>query len=138
MRIFSLLLITLLIIPQLVFATSTPSTTPISATSTPSSGGSTSAPPENVELKNPIAGLDGLSSDEAVATIIGRIILQAMTIAGSLALVAFIVGAFIWMTSAGKSDKVQQGAKTMLYAAIGLFIIFSAYGILSQIINTIT
>jgi hypothetical protein len=94
---------------------------------------------EYVQLVNPIGGTeqnkDGITSIEVI---IGNIISAALGVAGSIALVAFVFGAFTWLTSAGKSDKIQQGAQIMIHAAIGLFIIFASYGILNQVIQALT
>ncbi|EKD33236.1 MAG: hypothetical protein ACD_76C00066G0003 [uncultured bacterium] len=57
----------------------------------------------------------------------------ALGISGSIALVVFIWGGFLWLTSAGKSEKVQKGRKAMFGAAIGLLIVFAA----SLLINTV-
>lgn len=105
----------------------------------PTNGEQGSESAEYVELVNPLGGTEenktGITS---IPQIIGTVINAALGLAGSVALVVFVYGAFVWMTSAGKSDQIQQGARTMLYAAIGLFIIFSAYGILGQVISVLT
>ena len=67
--------------------------------------------------------------------LIGRVINSILGIVGSLALVMFIYGGLIWMTSSGSSDKVKQGRDIILWAAIGLVIIFSAYGLVRFVIQ---
>ncbi len=54
----------------------------------------------------------------------GRFILG---LSGSLALVMFVWGGFILLTSAGNSKKVQEGQTKMVAAIVGLIIIFSAF-----------
>lgn len=93
-----------------------------------------------VPLVNPIGG-DADNPEGTVSTVqgvLGLAIAAALTVAGSLALAAFVYGSFVWLTSAGKSDKIQQGLRTMTYAAIGLFVIFGAYGILGQVLDILT
>lgn len=103
-----------------------------------STGGSSGTPPEPTKLINPIGGsLSNPEGIKSIPAIIGKVIQAALGIAGSLALVAFIYGSFLWLTSAGKSEKIQEGVRTMTYAAIGLFVIFASYGILGQIINAL-
>jgi len=62
--------------------------------------------------------------------LIGRIISAVLGIVGSLALVMFIYGGFMWMTSSGSAEKVTQGKNTLVWATIGLAVIFSAYAVI--------
>ncbi|MEK7072914.1 MAG: pilin [Patescibacteria group bacterium] len=48
-------------------------------------------------------------------------------ISGSAALLMFIWGGFLWLTSAGSAEKVKQGQAVISGAVIGLIIIFGAY-----------
>jgi hypothetical protein len=81
-------------------------------------------------LKNPLdtAGIDSFQG------LIGRVINSILGVVGSLALVMFIYGGLIWMTSSGSSDKVKKGRDILIWAAIGLVIIFSAYGLVRFVI----
>ena len=66
-----------------------------------------------------------------------KIIAIALGFLGSLALLFFIYGGFLWMTSRGKPEIITKGTKTMLWAAIGIFFVFSSYSILIFILNAI-
>lgn len=92
-----------------------------------------------VELINPIGGSEknprGLVDTRVI---FGNAVQITLGFLGSLTLAVFVFGGYLWLTSAGNSDKVQQGTKTMLYAVMGLFIIFGAYGILTTVIEGIT
>ena len=68
-------------------------------------------------------------------TLIGKIISAALGIVGSLALLMFIYGGFTWMTSAGSPDKVTKGKGIMVWAAIGLAVIFSSYALVKFVID---
>lgn len=81
-----------------------------------------------VELKPVITGTP--------QEIIGKIIKQALGIVGSLALVMFIWGGIVWMTSAGSSEKVTKGKNIIIWAAIGLVVIFSSYALVKFVIQT--
>lgn len=50
-----------------------------------------------------------------------------MGLSGSLALVMFVWGGFLMLTSAGNAKKVQDGKTKMMAAVVGLIIIFSAF-----------
>ena len=94
----------------------------------------TTCPPQPVRLENP------LSSDGPIdiPVFLGGVISRALTVVGAITLLVFIYGGFLWLTSAGREEKVKTGANAMLYAGIGLFIIFAAYGILNLVIQGLT
>lgn len=98
-----------------------------------------------VNLKNPMTGIceDSSSCDydpknPSIPLIVGNIIQVFLGIAGSLALLAFIIGAVRWLFSRGQQDEIKKGSMTMLYAIIGLTVIFSSYAILSFFFETVT
>lgn len=81
-----------------------------------------------VTLANPIG-------EANIQSILGIALNTAFGIIGSITFLVFIAGGFMWLTSAGSSDKVKKGSQTMLYAALGIFIIFSSYAILATVIS---
>ena len=70
--------------------------------------------------------------------LIGRIIGVILGLVGSLALVMFIYGGIIWMTSGGSADKVKKGREAILWSVIGMAVIFASYGLTQFLLNTIT
>jgi len=84
-----------------------------------------------VALTNPLGGA-------SIPTIIGRIIKAALSVSGSLALLMFIYGGFIWMTSGGSKDKIDKGRKTLIWAVLGLVIVFVAYILVDVVISALT
>ncbi len=70
--------------------------------------------------------------------LIGRIIGAILGLVGSLALVMFIYGGIIWMTSGGSADKVKKGREAILWSVIGMAVIFASYGLTQFLLNTIT
>lgn len=99
----------------------------------PTTGGST------VTLINPIGGSakDGgnKAGETNIKAIVANAIIIILGILGSITLGVFVYGGFMWLTSAGNSDQVRKGSETILYATIGLFIIFGAYAILNTILK---
>ncbi|MFH0891782.1 MAG: hypothetical protein V1867_03310 [Candidatus Falkowbacteria bacterium] len=61
--------------------------------------------------------------------LIGIAIRGLLGIVGSLALIMFIYGGFTWMLAAGSAEKVQKGKNILIWATIGLVVIFSAYAL---------
>ncbi len=86
---------------------------------------------EPITIKNPLEGA-GVTSPQLL---IGRVINSILGVVGSLALVMFVYGGLIWMTSSGSSDQVKKGKDILIWAVVGLVIIFSAYGIIRFVIQ---
>ncbi len=97
-------------------------------------GEDTSAGGQPVELTNP---LTGTTKSEGIPTLLGKIINAVLGIVGSLALVMFIFGGITWMTAAGNAEKVSKGKNILIWAAIGLVVIFSSYALVKFIITSI-
>ena len=56
-------------------------------------------------------------------------------ITGSLVLVLFIYGGFVWLTSGGSPERVKKGRDVMVGAVVGLIIIFGSYAIITLLIS---
>jgi len=70
-------------------------------------------------------------------TLMGKIIFAVLGLTGAIALVMFIWGGLQWMTAAGNSEKVTKGRDTLMWAVLGLVIIFSSYAILKAVLNVL-
>ncbi|PLX26654.1 hypothetical protein C0583_06485 [Candidatus Parcubacteria bacterium] len=79
-----------------------------------------------VELSNPIG-------TENPNIIIGRIINAILGVVGSLALLMFIYGGLTWMLAAGNNERVQKGKDILIWATIGMVVIFSSYAVIKFI-----
>ncbi|MEA3464141.1 MAG: pilin [Patescibacteria group bacterium] len=91
--------------------------------------------PSPVSLPDPLNPDGKPTTHPKPAELIGRIIHAALGIVGSIALAMFIYGGFVWMTAAGSSEKVQKGKDVLIWAALGLVIIFSAYALVKFVIQ---
>lgn len=89
--------------------------------------------PGKICLTNP------LKNEETNATaIIGIVIKAALGVVGAVTLLMFVMGGSTWLMSAGNPEKVTAGSKTMMWAAIGLLLVFSSYVILDNLIKLMT
>jgi len=93
---------------------------------------STTGTPEKVELENPLGGGTGITS---IPRLIGNIIKTILTIVGALALAMFVYGGFTWMTSGGSSEKIQKGKNILMWAVIGLVVIFTSYTLVDFVLT---
>jgi uncharacterized membrane protein YjfL (UPF0719 family) len=50
----------------------------------------------------------------------------------------FIYGGFVWMLAAGNDQRVQKGKDIILWAVIGLVVIFSAYAIVNMVFTALS
>ena len=93
----------------------------------------TTAAPAPTTLSNPLG-----PNTNSVPKLIGNIINGALGIVGSLALLMFIYGGFTWMLAAGNEQAVEKGKNILMWAAIGLVVIFASYSLVSFVINNLT
>jgi len=94
----------------------------------------------DVRLDRP-AGADVLPGGGITATdvkgsfifvkLIPFLIRYAIGLAVGLSVIAFIIGGYQFMTSFGDQEKRKKGEKTIMYAAIGLVLAITAYGIVT-------
>jgi hypothetical protein len=68
---------------------------------------------------------------------IGTVIKGLLGVTGSIALLMFIYGGFTWMISRGEAAGTKKGLDAMLWATIGLIVIFSSYALVSFVFTTL-
>lgn len=91
------------------------------------------APPAMPGQGDPVILVNPLSVDTPQA-LIGRVINAVLGIVGSVALIMFIYGGFVWMTAGGNDRAISQGRGVLMWAAIGLIVIFTSYAIVRFIL----
>jgi hypothetical protein len=84
-----------------------------------------------VALPNPLGTTD-------VRVIIGRIIGVLTGASGSIALLMFIYGGFLWLTSMGNPERIKKGKEILIWSTLGMIIMFGAYIIVRYILVAIT
>jgi len=89
-----------------------------------------------VSLQNPLCPA---SNPNCVTpqSFIGRVINALLGVVGSVALLMFIYGGFLWMTSQGNEKQVQTGKDILLWAAIGMALIFLSYALVRFLITDV-
>jgi hypothetical protein len=86
-----------------------------------------------IQLYDPL-GRRAAGSDKA-QKFIGEVIGTGLGYVGTLALVMFIWGGIQWMTSAGNASQVKKGKDTVVWAVLGLVLIFTSYMILRFVLR---
>ena len=72
---------------------------------------------------------------ESIPTVIGRVVKGAFGLAGSIALLIFIWGGFLWVTAHGDEKQVKSGWDTVTWGALGIIVIFGSYMIAEQLLK---
>ena len=108
------------------------------AGSSGTAGTGTGATPTGGKLENPLSGIcSDKPGQQCVQLIIGNVIKAALGIVGSIALLMMTYGGFLWLTAMGNSERVEKGKNTLIWAVLGLAVIFGAYAVTSYIIDKI-
>ncbi len=77
-----------------------------------------------------------LTKDPAV--LIGNLLAALLGVVGSVALGVFVLGGFYWVSSAGSEEKIKKGKDMILWASLGLAVIFASYAMVTFVIGAIT
>ena len=92
--------------------------------------------PGEVTLPNPLVNKD-TKANLTIQQIIGSGIRVSLGIVGSVALVMFFYGGYLWLISGGSSDKIKKGKETLIWATIGLVVIFGSGILVRTVINAL-
>jgi hypothetical protein len=92
----------------------------------------------DVQLINPITGAPATGSGiDLIAGVAKNLINTLLGLVGIFAMIGFIWGGVTWMTSYGDTAKIDRGKKMMIWALVGLMVIFSSYAIANYIFQAI-
>lgn len=89
-----------------------------------------------VNLPDPLSPKETPGST-SIPVLAGIIIKAILGIVGSLAFIMFIYGGFTWMTAAGSEQRVKTGRDILVWAVLGLVVIFASYAILKFVFTAL-
>jgi len=89
-------------------------------------------------LAAPTKALDNPLGTTDINALIGRVIKGVLGIVGSLALLMIIYGGFTMLTSGGAEQKINKAKGIIVWAIIGLVVIFLSYAILNAVLGVLT
>lgn len=81
------------------------------------------------------ASLENPLGTTSLYELIGRLIKALLGLSGAAALLMFVWGGFLWLTSRGESAQVTKGKDTLKWATFGLIVIFAAYMLVNLVIT---
>lgn len=82
------------------------------------------------------AALSNPLGTTSVQTVVARIINAILGVTGSIALLMFIYGGFLFLISGG-GENVKKGKEVMKWAVIGLAVIIGAYMLVSTVVTAL-
>ena len=83
-----------------------------------------------VPLPNPLKA-------DNIPELAGQVIGGLLGVTGSIALFMMVWGGIVWMTSQGNTERLKKGKDTILWAVLGLTIIFLSYIIINFVFEII-
>ncbi|MBI4098607.1 MAG: TrbC/VirB2 family protein [Candidatus Magasanikbacteria bacterium] len=99
------------------------------------------APPPKEDESKVLAGVSGIGDLDPINTepeiALGRIIKSGLGIIGIVALLVILYAGTKWMLARGESKMVQEAQDTILWAVIGLAVIFGSYAITDFVIKNV-
>lgn len=91
---------------------------------------------DTVKLPNPIGPQE--VTPNVVLSFAGKVANGFIGVSGTIALVMFIYGGFLWLTSRGEPDKIKKGKDIFIWSVVGLAIIFSSYFLVDFLLRGVT
>lgn len=82
-----------------------------------------------------VGKLDNPLGEDSIYVILGRIIKALLGIVGSISLLMFIYGGITLLTSAGASEKIKKGQQTLVWASLGILVVFASYAVLKFVFS---
>jgi hypothetical protein len=80
---------------------------------------------------------EGGTGEDALITLIARIINVLLSVLGVIFFVLVVYGGFLWMTSQGNEDRVKKAKTILTDSVIGLVILLAAYAISRFVIEAL-
>ncbi len=95
--------------------------------------------PKLIETAYAAGTLNGkaVDTDTLLQSILDNIVNPLITLMVAVAIIYFLWGMLQFVRNAESSDERKKGGMNMLWGAIGLFIMVTAYGVVNLIVGTI-
>ena len=89
-------------------------------------------------LYDPLSGTAPSQPEGTIEELVGKVIKAMLGLFGSLALLMFVYGGLLWITSMGNADKVKKGTDTIKWATAAIVIIFASYAIIEFVFSLLS
>lgn len=68
---------------------------------------------------------------------VGKLIKIIMQVLGTIAFIMFVFGGVMWMNAHGNSERSSKALKTLVWASLGLVVIFASYALTSFVLSVL-
>jgi len=85
-------------------------------------------------LRNPLEAAGGTD----FPVIIGNVVKALLGLSGAIALLAFVWAGVLMVIGAGNPEKIKKSKSSLVWATIGLVVIFTAYTLVATLISTLS
>ena len=83
-----------------------------------------------VSISNPL-------NVDSLPKLINNVISGLLGVVGAISLLMVVIGGILWMTSGGNSDRIKRGKDTLVWAVMGLIVIFLSYAIINFVFQSL-
>ncbi len=73
-----------------------------------------------------------------ITTIIGRVISALLGLSGAVALLVFVWSGILMIVAAGNPERIKKAKSSLVWATIGLVVIFTAYTLVATLIGVLS
>lgn len=74
----------------------------------------------------------------SITTIIGRVISALLGLSGAVALLVFVWSGILMIVAAGNPERIKKAKSSLVWATIGLVVIFTAYTLVATLIGALS
>lgn len=78
-----------------------------------------------------------LGTTNTANKVIANVIDKVLGVVGALALFMFIFGSITWMVSAGNDQQITKGKNILMWATLGMIVVFMSYALVKFIFQAI-
>lgn len=82
-------------------------------------------------LTNPLGTTD-------IPTIIGNVVKALLGLSGAVALLVFVWSGILMIAAGGNADQIKKAKSSLIWATIGLVVIFTAYTLVATLIGALS
>jgi len=83
-------------------------------------------------------GVTSESGSEGVQHVIGLVLKSFLSVMGAFALVSFVYGGYLWLTSGGMPEKINKGKTVLVWTTIGIVIMLTSFILIDFVIFALT
>ncbi len=94
-------------------------------------------PSNVVRLPNPLDPKHKKNNRQEIFGLMQRVIKSVLGLVGSIALFMIVYGGFLWLTSAGRSAQVDKGKGALVWAGVGLAVVFGSAILVDLVIKAL-